>query len=660
MPLLTVNNLTFSHTAKNILKSITLAVEPGERIGLVGRNGTGKTTLLRIIEGDLEPDSGEIQTTRGAKIGYLQQDTKFDPDKTIFEVTEEAFAELRKAHEKLEKLSHEMADAQGENLDRILKKYERTERKIESLGGYAVEHRIEETLHGLGFPNEQFKQKVHGLSGGERARLALAKLLLEQPDLLLLDEPTNHLDIEGRRWLEDFLINDFRGAVLIVSHDRYLLDRVVNRILETEVDGSISSYPGNYAAYRQLRYDRKLTMVREFEKQQDHVRREKEFIRRYKAGQRAKQAAGRESRLERFKNTMTEKPLELESMRLTLPKAQRTGDIVLKIENISKSFGDRSLFNDFSFTISRGDRIGIIGPNGAGKSTLIECILNRQNPDTGSSRFGANVSLGYFSQLHKNLRLDLTVWQYLQSVVKALDGSARAGEQQARDLAGAFLFSGNDQEKTLDLLSGGERSRAVLAGIVAGGHNFLVLDEPTNHFDIPSAERLEQALDAKTGFDGTVIIISHDRAFLDACVDQLFVLDGDGNISHFLGNYAQWRELVTAESRLLREMEEQEKKQQQKHIRNNKQKSNTNKKKKTKKRNTHSVGALSLMNTRKLEQRIEQIELRIKEIDQSFLEPEIQRNGKKVAKLTGERAKLIEKLEPLEFEWSRRAEEADS
>jgi len=659
MPLLTVNNLTFSHTARNILDAVTFAVEPGEKIGLVGRNGTGKTTLLRIIEGDLEPDSGEIQTTRGAKIGYLEQDTRFDPEKTIFQVTEEAFAELHKAHEELEKLSHEMADAHGESLDRILKKYERIERQIETLGGYAVEHRIEETLHGLGFPDEQFNQKVQGLSGGERARLALAKLLLEQPDLLLLDEPTNHLDIEGRRWLEDFLINEFRGAVLIVSHDRYLLDRVVNRILETEVNGSISTYPGNYAAYRQLRYDRKLTMVREFEKQQDHVRREKEFIRRYKAGQRAKQAAGRESRLERFKNTMTEKPLELESMRLTLPKAQRTGDIVLKIENISKSFGDRTLFNDFSFTISRGDRIGIIGPNGAGKSTLIECMLNQQTSDTGSSRFGANVSLGYFSQLHKNLRLDLTVWQYLQSVVKALDGSARAGEQQARDLAGAFLFSGNDQEKTLDLLSGGERSRAVLAGIVAGGHNFLVLDEPTNHFDIPSAERLEQALDAKTGFNGTVIVISHDRAFLDACVDQLLVLDGDGNISHFLGNYAQWREHVTAESKLLREMEEQEKKQQQKHTRNNKQKSNTNKKKKTKKGITHSIGALSLMNTQKLEQRIEQIELRIKEIDQSFLEPDTQRNGKKVAKLTSERAKLIEELEPLEFEWSCRAEESE-
>jgi len=663
MSLLTANNLVFSYGTRRILDGVTFAIEPGDRIGLVGRNGTGKTTLLRILAGDLELDSGAVQMMRESRVGYLAQDPVFDSDHTVYDVAESAFAELHKVHEEIEQTATEMGSAEGDELDRLMKKYERLERKMEQLGGYAVEHRIEETLHGLGFPTEKFKQSVAGLSGGERSRLALARLLLQKPDLLLLDEPTNHLDIDGRRWLEHFLINEFRGAVLVISHDRYLLDQVVSRILETELDGSISSYPGNYAEFRQLRYDRRLTLQREFEKQQDHVRREKEFIRRYKAGQRAKQAGGRESRLERFKSGMTEKPIEIETMRLTLPKSARSGDLVLKVESISKAFGERTLFDDFSFTVSRGDRIGIIGPNGAGKSTLVECVLNRQNADSGSARLGANVSLGYFSQLHKNLRLDDTVWQHLQRVVKSVDGSAKASEQQVRDLAGAFLFSGDDQEKTLKLLSGGERSRVILAGLVAGGHNLLVLDEPTNHFDIPSSERLEQALNAESGFDGTVIIVSHDRAFLDACVDRLLILDGEGGITHFLGNYAQWRDHCRRLDREQKQREAEEERQRRavdakrKRREHDRQPLEKQKEVKSGSRSgdSKSFGSLERWSMEKLERRIEEIELRIKAIDGQFLEPDVQRNGRKVAKLTQERTELLSELEPLEFEWSRRA-----
>lgn len=662
MSLLTANNLVFSYGTRRILDGVTFAIELGDRIGLVGRNGTGKTTLLRILAGDLELDSGAVQMMRESRVGYLAQDPVFDSDHTIYEVAESAFAELHRVHEAIEQTADAMGNAEGDELDRLMKKYERLERKMEQLGGYAVEHRIEETLHGLGFPTAKFNQSVAGLSGGERSRLALAQLLLQEPDLLLLDEPTNHLDISGRQWLERFLINEFRGAVLVISHDRYLLDQVVSRILETELDGSISSYPGNYAEFRQLRYDRRLTLQREFEKQKDHVRRENEFIRRYKAGQRAKQAAGRESRLERFKSGMTEKPIEIETMRLNLPKPARTGDLVLKIESISKSFDERTLFDDFSFTISRGDRIGILGPNGAGKSTLIECMLSRQSPDTGSARLGANVSLGYFSQLHKNLRLDDTVWQHLQRVVKSVDGSAKASEQQVRDLAGAFLFSGDDQEKTLELLSGGERSRVILAGLVAGGHNLLVLDEPTNHFDIPSSERLEQALNAENGFDGTVIIISHDRAFLDACVDQLLILDGEGGITHFLGNYAQWldhwRRLEREQKQREAEEERQRRADDAKRKRRERDRPPSKMQRNVKsgsRSGNKSFGSPERWSMEKLEKRIEEIELRIKAIDGQFLEPVVQRNGRKVAKLTQERTELLSELEPLEFEWSHRA-----
>lgn len=670
MPLLTVQNLVFTHGTRRILDGVTFSIEPSERVGLVGRNGTGKTTLLRLIAGHAKPEEGRVDTTKNARVGYLVQDPDFG-DATVIEAARDAFADLHRAQDAMEQLTHQMGDASGDELDRLMKRYSALERDVEHLGGYAIEHRVEETLEGLGFEAGQFDLKTNVLSGGQRSRLALAQLLLAQPDLILLDEPTNHLDIDGRRWLESFLADEFPGAVIVVSHDRYLLNRAVERILEVEIDGSLSVYKGNYDTYREQRFERKIVEMRAWEKQQDRVKSEEAYIRRYKAGQRAKQAAGREKRLERFKDTIADKPLELETMRLTLPKAPRSGDIVLEATNLSKRYDNNVLFQDVNLHILRGQRIGIIGPNGTGKSTLIKCLLNDTDVDSGTIREGANVSVGYYRQIQDHLDMDLTVWQYLQSVILSLDGATKASEQQARDLAGAFLFSGADQDKALGMLSGGERGRAVLAGIVAGGHNLLVLDEPTNHFDIPSAERLEQALDKETGFDGTLIVVSHDRALLDACVEMLIIINRDGSVRTFNGNYREWvtheeTQRVEAQARAEAqavaeaEAEARAKAKKAKAAAPVASKTTTakagNQSAPAREPKGYAIKSLSKLNIKKLESLIEEHENRIKEIDALLLDSNVQRDGKRMNKLGNERMILVEDLEPLEFEWLRRSE----
>ncbi len=655
MSLLTVVNLRHTYGTHVVLDGATVSIERGEKVGLVGRNGSGKTTLMKIITGQLSPDSGSVQLARGARVGYLSQDPNFDPNDTVRDAAERAFADLHDLHVQAHAIYDQMAHAQGDELDRLLRQQAKIDAQIEAAGGYAIDHKIEAMLHGLGFADEQFSLKVSALSGGQKGRLGLARLLLEEPDLLLLDEPTNHLDIAGRQWLETFLAEEYPGAVLVVSHDRWLLDRVVNRIIEVE-RGTIREYPGNYHKYMELRRERQLTEARIYDKQMDRIRQEQQFIDRYRAGQRARQAKGREARLERFKrDEVIERPIELEVMRLQLPKAQRSGDMVVAAEGISKAYGDKVLFKDLDITIMRGERIGIIGPNGAGKTTLVRCLLGELPVDSGSVRLGSRLNVGYYRQLHDHLDMSLTVWQYLQSVIVSLDGQAKASEQQARDLAGAFLFSGSDQDKTLGLLSGGERSRAVLAGLVAGAHNVLVLDEPTNHLDIPSAERLEQALAAaEGGFDGTMLLISHDRALLQSTCEKLIVLsaDGRGGVRVFPGNYAEWakREHDAAIQRAAQ----------------NNASNSSNSKGRTKTQAAKAVKPAaaakptmksSAMSLAKLEAMIEQLQEKIAAIDRQMLEPEVFTDGAKCKQLQIERSHLERELEPLEEEWARRAEE---
>ncbi len=670
MSLLTVTNVHHAYGTNVVLDGATCAIEAGEKIGLVGRNGQGKTTLMKIITGMIEPDGGAVQLQRGARVGYLSQEPDLDPDDTLRDAAEAAFAELHALHVQSHEIYEQMASAEGDSLERLLKKQARLDAAIEAAGGYAIDHRIDAMLHGLGFSDEQFGLKVAVLSGGQKGRLGLARLLLESPDLLLLDEPTNHLDITGRQWLEEFLAEEYKGTVIVVSHDRWLLDRVVGRIIEVE-RGVIREYPGNYHKYLDLRRERQLTDARVYEKQKDKVRQEKQFIARYKTGQRAKQARGRQSRLDRFvRDEMVERPIELDVMRLNMPKAPRSGDLVVTAEGISKGYGEMQLFEKLDLTIQRGERIGIIGPNGIGKTTLIRTFLGELDPDEGAVRLGSRLSIGYFRQMRDHLDPELEVWRYLQSVIVGLDGQTKGGEQQARDLAGAFLFSGPDQDKLMGELSGGECSRAVLAGLMASAKNLLVLDEPTNHFDIPSMERVEQMLARTGGFDGTVLLISHDRALLQAVCDKLIVFDGDGKVIVIQGTLREW----------MRRAEPDQDKDKDKNKKKNKDKKkdkNTTtppvrgagktpaSRKKAQAAAPESSGVvdrerarLAKMSVKKLEAAIEQIEREVRAIDQDMIDPKVYTDGPRVKTLQARRLALQKKIEPLEFEWAARVDES--
>ena len=641
MSLLTLANVTIAYGTQIVLDGVTVSVEAGEKVGLIGRNGCGKTTLLRVMYGDLQPDAGTVQLARGAVVGYLRQDPDFDPDETVRDAAEGAFARLHELHVELGAVYHDMTEASGEQLNRLLKRQARLETQMESAGGYAINHRIEASLHGLGFTDEQMVLKTSVLSGGQLSRLSLARLLLEEPGLLLLDEPTNHLDIDGRKWLEQFLAEEYRGAVIIVSHDRWLLDRVVARIVEVD-RGAVLEYPGNYHKYVALRDQNRLTHRRTYEKQLDRIRREEQYIRRYKAGQRARQAKGRASKLDRFKATeLVDRPVELDVMNLTLPQAPRSGDQVLTADRVGKRYGDTVLFDDLSVSLSRGDRLGIIGPNGAGKTTLVNCLLGDLTADTGSVQVGSRISIGYYRQIPTDLDESLEVWRYLQSVIVSLDGQVRASEQQARDLAGAFLFSGIEQDKTLGDMSGGERSRAVLAGLVAGAHNLLVLDEPSNHLDIPSAERLEQALSSDGGYEGTLILVTHDRALIEATCDRLLVLDGKGGARHFQGRFSQWAQRDGADARPVPAGIA------------------TDVPAPTRRRKTKPAGGggakARRISIERLEKLIEEAEQQIGRIDSQLMDAEVYTDGDRCRGLQQQREALRKTLGPLEEEWARRA-----
>ncbi|MCA9290241.1 MAG: ABC-F family ATP-binding cassette domain-containing protein [Phycisphaerales bacterium] len=655
MPLLTVANVVHAYGANHVLDGATVSIEPGEKVGLVGRNGSGKSTLLKIILGQLAPDAGSMQLQRGARVGYLAQDPNLDPDLTLRDAAETAFADLHRLHVEMHAVYDAMATATPDELDRLMKKQARLESEIEVAGGYAIDHRIDATLHGLGLTDDQFGIQVRHLSGGQKGRLGLARLLLEAPDLLLLDEPTNHLDIDGREWLESFLADEYPGAVILVSHDRWLLDRVVSRIIETE-RGVVREYPGNYEKYVELREERMLTVARQHDKQMDRIRQEEVFIRKYKAGQRAKQARGRQSKLERFKaNEVVERPAELKVMRLSLPKAPRSGEQVIVAEGLAKAYGDLVLFSNLDIAVARGERIGIIGPNGTGKTTLVRALLGQTDVDAGEVRLGSRLSIGYYSQLHENVDASLTIWQYLQSVIAA-DGGGRATEQQARDLAGAFLFSGDEQEKRMSEVSGGERSRAVLAGLVAGAHNVLVLDEPTNHLDIPSALRLEQALSRDGGYEGTLLLISHDRALLQATCDRLIVFDGAGGVRLFPGTYLEYQERRHADEQARHAAAEQTRRQAA-----DAEKARTRAAAATPKKTKPAAPApgratpLAKWSLAQLEARIETLDQTITELDMRLMDPDVYSDGEAVKAIQAERRICEDEKRPLEIEWLHRA-----
>ena len=515
MLLLSVRDLRKHYVAEPVLDGVTFDLRGGERVSLVGPNGAGKTTLMRILVGDEEADAGELEVPAGVSIGYLEQQPKFDPHKTVWQEAQDAFADALAMIAESEKLAQEIAHSNDpQEHDRLGQKFDRLQREIERRQAYELDHRIERVLFGLGFSKEAFSQPIVQLSGGQQNRLLLARLLLQQPDVMLLDEPSNHLDIEATEWLENFLIES-NQALLLVSHDRYLLDRVATRTMEL-VQGQVDSFPGNYSAYRVQKAERLEVQRRTFEKQQTEIAKMEDFVRRNSYGQKHAQAEDRRKKLERIE--LVSLPREIPTPTMAFPPASRTGDIVMRVEGLAKSFQATPLLRNISCDILRGEKWGILGPNGAGKTTLIRCLLGYLEPDAGRVVLGAGVRVGYFDQLLTCIDQDADVVDAIRPTHKDFV------EQQRRSLLARFGVTGDQVFQKVSSLSGGERNRTALAQLAASDANVLVLDEPTNHLDLWARDALEKAL---REFDGTVIFVSHDRYFVNQVADHLLVLDPD-------------------------------------------------------------------------------------------------------------------------------------
>jgi ATP-binding cassette subfamily F protein 3 len=525
MLLLSCSQLARGFDQEPLFTDLGFELYAGDRVGLVGPNGVGKTTLLRLLAGLDQPDQGEVRLHAGARAALLRQQPEFAPDRTLFDEAKSALDELLAAHDDMVRTAEALAEATDEAQHKALAaRYDRLNELLHHHDAYNVDHRVEHVLGGLGFRPEDYNRAVATFSGGQQSRLMLAKLLLSAPDVLLLDEPSNHLDIDAIRWLEDYLSRQHE-AMLIVSHDRYFLDRVVTKIFELN-RSKVTSCPGNYQAYTRLRHERYEQERKAWESQQEYIAKQEEYIRRVHYGQSHKQAQSRRKALDRLE--LVERPRLIEGPQMHFGAVRRSGDVVLQVSDLAKSY-DRPLFSGLSFTLERGKRLGIMGPNGSGKTTFLRVLLGEEQPDRGTVQQGALVEFGYYDQHLKVLPDD-------KSVLRAVwpEGDATMTEQKMRDLLGRFGITGEQIQQRVGELSGGERSRVALARLVALGVNMLVLDEPTNHLDLWACEALEQAL---TRFEGTVIVVSHDRYFLNRAVDQLLVLDGKGHIEIIYGNY---------------------------------------------------------------------------------------------------------------------------
>lgn len=548
MALITLRDVKKSYGANVVLENVSFQVEEKDRIGLIGANGTGKTTLLRILAGLEEPDIGEVRPSRHTMPAYQSQEPVFTEGNTVLAEALATFEPLREMERRLRQMEAEMSSP-GEHSRASLQTLANLQHEFEHRGGYTYEARTKAVLGGLGFSVEQFEQKVGLLSGGQRTRLALAKLLLQEANLLLLDEPTNHLDLAAIEWLETFLSQEYPGAVVVVSHDRFFLDKVARRIIELE-NRQARLYTGNYSEYLKQRELRLLTQKREYEKQQKIIAHYEDFIRRNIAGQKHAQAQSRRKRLERLERI--EKPNEVQrQVKLKFGDVARSSDLVLEVRDLAMSFDNTPLFKGLSLNLERGEILGIIGPNGAGKTTFLRLVMGEMKPTHGQLRIGHNVVIGYYDQQQSGLNPANSV---LDEIWKM---RPRDDERTVRGLLGRFLFSGDDVYKPVSVLSGGERSRLALAKLILSNANFLLLDEPTNHLDIPSRAALEEAL---LDFPGTVILVTHDRYLLDRVAQKILVIENEG-AKLYLGNYSfyKWmKEQERAEGRQTLERKKEE------------------------------------------------------------------------------------------------------
>lgn len=524
MAVLKISGLSKSFGIKTVFENVSFEVRSGERIGLVGANGAGKTTLLKCIMGAEEADKGSVKASDGAIIGYLRQDFNYTSH-TIREEMEDAWKDVLYYKDRMETLARELESSKSD--EKLVEAYGRAEARFEFLGGYDYESTTRKILTGLGFSDDDWDRDIHSFSGGQKVRINLAAAFVRHPDFLLLDEPTNHLDMGMLEWLEEYL-RSYKGGILMISHDRYFLDGAATGIIDLE-NHHIRSFRGGYTRYMETKENQDRAYEKAYEKQQEHIKETEEYIRRYKAGIKAKQARGRQSQLNRL--VRLEKPVHQASLRFHFDPPQECADKVLDVLRVEGSYGSHILFKDLTIHIKKGETVGLIGPNGAGKTTILKLITEEKKPDAGFIQMGNNVKMGYYSQEQERLHPKLTVLDEVRDTFNF-------GEKEARNILGMFLFRGDDVFKNVGMLSGGEKARLSLLCLFLEKPNFLILDEPTNHLDIPTREIMEDAIQA---FGGTCLIVSHDRYFLDKVADRILELD-HGRLTEYLGNYSYYKE----------------------------------------------------------------------------------------------------------------------
>jgi len=534
MGLLIVDDLHRHYGGQEVLRGATFQIDPEEKVGLVGRNGGGKSTLLRLIEGLEAPDRGSITLRKGARMGHVPQSPTFAAGESVRAYVSEGMAEARAAAAEAEALTERMAHAAGDELERLIHEHERASERARRLGAWEIERRVETVLSGIGLDPSLWDREARTLSGGERGRAALARELVAGHDLLLLDEPTNHLDLAGIEWLEAWLTT-LPSAVLIVSHDRRLLDRAVGSILDLE-RGQVRRYPGNYAKYVALREERFQSEYRAWRNQQDFIAKETDFIRRNMASQRTAEAKGRQKKLENL--VRLEQPThEVRVPNIPAPKTARGGELVLETRELAAGYDGREVFSGLDLRIGRGQRIGIVGPNGAGKSTLLRVLAHRAQPTRGTVEWGHKASVGYYDQDTSDLDEASTPYHEIRRLEPAWS------DQEIRGHLARFLFRGPEVEKPVRALSGGERARLSLARLLLREVTWLAMDEPTNHLDLAARTALEELLGA---FDGALVCVSHDRAFLDGLCTRILCVEG-GRVTAYEGSYTAYRAARQAE-----------------------------------------------------------------------------------------------------------------
>lgn len=633
MIVLSCNNLNKSFGIDSILENVNFTVNEYDKIGIIGVNGTGKTTLFKIISGIYGYDSGDIYTSKDCEIGYLEQNTNFHSENTIFEEVLEVFKdviEMEKYLRNLEhKISEESSNANSTTLEKLMNEYSNKLEAFSDMNGYGYKSEAKGVLKGLGFSDEDMDKPISILSGGEKTRVLLGKLLLKKPTLLLLDEPTNHLDSEAIEWLEVFL-KQYKGTVILISHDRYFLDQVVNRIFEIH-NKKLKTYNGNYSDFIEASAIEKELELKKFEDQQKDIKKQEESIERLKA-------FGREKHLKRARSKekalakvdVLDKPETYrKKARIEFNPSVTSGNDVLQLRNVSMGYGERILFKDLNLDIYRGEKVALIGANGIGKSTLFKIIMNEIVPLSGDIKFGTNVNVSYFHQEQKTLNLDNTI------IDEIWEDNKQLTQTTLRSMLGAFLFEGEDVFKKISTLSGGERARVAILKLILSNANLLLLDEPTNHLDIDSKEVLEEAL---SGYTGTIFTISHDRYFLNTVVDKVLVLDENG-ITEYLGNYDYYieKKKQIQEMNTIEVIEEKTKTQLKEEKRKEREQREAEKKNRVKRQN--------------IEKEIEETEAKIEEMDVLLCQEEVYSNPEKSKDVSQQKASLEEKLSALYEEW---------